>query len=710
MTSWHTLPEMLGMNLPGLPTSLSGLQNWATTQDWSTQICPNGEALARKRAGRGGGMEYHSSLLPPQARASLAAEMSKISGSALVRARDPRALQPADMGEKQVLKRDARLTLLSLADAYYFQNAGLGPRTADHDFSQHYGRGTVEIPAWIKAEIGQISGYSLGRWRKLRDKGEWHAVGGKARKSAQLLDRIEDGAVATFIAAHIFAQPFLTAMHLRDLVEARFGGELRLGVGTVALPAARSFQRFIADWKARNEMSLMAATNPDKFKSHYRFSGQNAYAFVGEVNELWEIDASPADVLLNDGRYAIYACVDVYSRRMLTYVSKTARTEATLALMRKAILAWGVPQTVRTDNGSDFISQSFVRALNSLGIRQERTDAFSPEQKGIVERAIGTLQRGLMPTLPGFIGHDVADRKMIEGRKAFAARLGEKPEKAFCVALDLTEFKMICDRWTNDKYAHAVHSGIGVTPFARAQSSPGTIRTILNLRGLDLLLSPVAGDGWRNVTKQGVRLDAGYYISGALMKGMRVFCRQDPEDMGRILCFDGEAGSFIAEAICPTRMGADPRQAVAMVRAEQKQIVADANRDARALAKTIKPRDMIDAVLDMAGRKSAAIVAFPTRKEAYANDAIEQAGMAMDGVPATPNDTPALMPPPSNVVALPETAKVRFARALAIQDAAAAGFEPSFEDARWLGGYENSAEYKTHAYLVGEHGREWLNA
>ena len=36
-----------------------------------------------------------------------------------------------------------------------------------------------------------------------------------------------------------------------------------------------------------------------------------------------------------------------------------------------------------------------------------------------------TFQHDCAAILPGFVGHNVADRKMIEERKAFAARLKE---------------------------------------------------------------------------------------------------------------------------------------------------------------------------------------------------------------------------------------------------------------------------------------------
>ena len=62
-------------------------------------------------------------------------------------------------------------------------------------------------------------------------------------------------------------------------------------------------------------------------------------------------------------------------------------------LIRKGILAWGVPETIKSDNGSDFKAKSIVRLLDALGIEHDLSSPYSPEQKGTVERVIGTFQR-----------------------------------------------------------------------------------------------------------------------------------------------------------------------------------------------------------------------------------------------------------------------------------------------------------------------------
>jgi putative transposase len=714
MKGWFTLRELMAFGLPGLPGNERTLYRHVETKGWAAKTTHDGEALARKRTGMqgGGGTEYHISLLPQAARAALSAQASKI--DSLVLAQSPRLIEPqmeAPTHKADALRIDSRMAVLTMADAHFAANFAMGRKASDADFCHRYNSRDIAIDAWVIAEVLSLSPRSLFRWRETRDASCWHAIGGAGRRDKSLLERVEDGDVAAYIGGCLAHQPFLSAAQVRDLVEAKFTTELRLGLGVVGLPVERSFQRFITKWKEQNSVLLMKLNDPDAFKSRVRLTGTNNYVGVTDLNQLWEIDASPADMMCVDGRYAIYVLVDVFSRRMISHVTKNPKTEASLYLLRKAIIKWGVPQELRTDNGSDFISQVFVRALNSLGIKHDMTHAFSPEEKGIVERAIGTMQRGLMTTLDGFVGHSVADRKVIEARKSFAQRLGVSFEKADCVNMTSAELLGYMDAWCENQYAHRKHAGIDTSPFLKAQSWRGTIRRISNLQVLDLLLSPIGG-GTRVVTKRGIQIDGSYYFSGALTPGTRVLCRQDPEDMGHIKVFkDHELGEFICEAVCPELAGIDPRQAVAMARAQQNAIFKEGAKDIRAQQRSIKPRHMADAIRQLHIQKSANITAFPRSVEEYSEGATAQAEMALDGVFTPPEFVaPANDHPQSNVVKLGESPKQRFARALLVKDAMARGEDVDAEQARWLGKYEETPEFKSHASLVEENGREWLNA
>lgn len=702
MREWLTAREIAEARLPGLPQSKRKVNALAAREGWTAAKSDAGEALARKRPGRdgGGGVEFHVSLLPSLARTRLEARAGKTRPEPVL-AHDAGELKPRD-----VSRRDARLFVVARSDDFHRAHADLSRRQSDEAYSVLYNHGAGEVPAWVRSFVKRLSRPSIERWRSARRNQRLDLVAGRYsnREGARQIETLKDGEIVTFIGALLIKQPFLTAPHIRAIVEGRYGQELQ------DLPSPRTFQRFVADWKRDNRLVLRKLTDPDGYKSHARLSGNNSNAHVRALNQLWEIDASPADVLTTDGRHAVYVVVDIWSRRMMVLVTKTPRTEATLALIRRAILAWGVPETIKTDNGSDFTSQRFVSAMNSLGIAHETSDAFSPEQKGTVERTIGTLQRGLMPLLPGFVGHSVADRKVIEQRKAFAARLGESDEHTFCVEITASELQTYCDEYADNVYAHAAHKGLdGKTPFARAASWMGGIRRIENERALDLLLMPL---GWRTATKQGIALDRGQYISPDLMPGTRYLCRQDPEDMGRLYVFEDEHGAFITTAICPERAGIDPREAIKAARERQAEIIAEKARAVRQAARKIKPRDMVDWLQDGARRKVKNLTAFPQRADLHTSAALSAAADATSGDPL-PVVTAEAMPSlaaATNVVQLPETPKQMFRRAIALRDALAAGETIGDDDARWLGSYENSDRFKSLLLMYEDHGREWLEA
>ncbi|HVY34346.1 MAG TPA: hypothetical protein VG960_07970 [Caulobacteraceae bacterium] len=59
---WLSVSELAALKLPGLPTSLAGMQKLITREGWALAAGPGGSPLVRRRKGRGGGLEYHRSL------------------------------------------------------------------------------------------------------------------------------------------------------------------------------------------------------------------------------------------------------------------------------------------------------------------------------------------------------------------------------------------------------------------------------------------------------------------------------------------------------------------------------------------------------------------------------------------------------------------------------------------------------------------------
>ncbi len=68
---WFSSAELASLALPGLSTAKRKVNERAEAEGWALRTCHLGQPLARNRAGRGGGVEYHASVLPTAARLEL---------------------------------------------------------------------------------------------------------------------------------------------------------------------------------------------------------------------------------------------------------------------------------------------------------------------------------------------------------------------------------------------------------------------------------------------------------------------------------------------------------------------------------------------------------------------------------------------------------------------------------------------------------------
>lgn len=739
MQEWFTAQELADLSLPGFPASKPGVLDWFRSRGYDERF-PH---LVRARAGRGGGVERHISLLPKSLQSHLrlrelnvapAPDMAPIAEAMASAAQLPEP-ETTETGDR---REAAKLLLLGIFDVFRAKMPG-PVETARHHFAAMYRNGKLEgVPTWVRAALSTQDGREKGlsaktllRWEKKRDAGNLTGLAGAYgnRRGTGVLDTAEGGQVAQVLAALIVEHPAWSSDQLRDQIQDRFGATLDTVSGKTGevkpapLPDHRTFQRWVAKWREDHQDALLRLTDPDSWKNKRRFSGINMNAWVTRPNQLWEADASPADALLVDGRYSIYAVVDIATRRMKVLVTKTPRTSAMLSLLRRCILEWGMPETLRTDNGSDFTSYEFKRALAALGIQHDISAPFSPWEKGTVERHIGTIQHGLMPLLPGYIGHSVAERKAIEARKAFADRLGVSDAKAFCVQLTHQEMQQKIDLWVENKYHHSPHAGLdNKTPFQVMAAYTGPIRRIENERALDLLLAPIAGkDGIRTVTKTGIRTDKTRFLHPDLPIGDDVLCRHDPEDMGRLYVYSADGKRFLCVAECPERLGINPGEAVRAVREAQAARIAAEVEPLQREIRGMKPRDAIDAALRVASANAANVIPMPKPSEIHTTPALEAAAEA-----ASPVAVPAPAPLSASVEArraeiaaelaspkvavLPESPKQRFTRYWKLQQRMEAGEALPPEDARQLLVYVGTPEYRAHTKLLKDFGPDFLQA
>lgn len=716
MKEWLTADEIADEALPQLPNTKRGVNKFVDANAWNTH-----PTYARKRQGRGGGMEYHFRLLPTLAQVAYVQKYMTVGTLPPSPPANPGA--PLVQGRPGV-ERDARLAVIAAFELFE-RGLRLNRQGCLSVFCDKYEMGSIKVEDWVKQTIPTVSRRSLMRWMSIKRLGRVDNLAvdrSKARAGTGVLDTANGGKVKAFILSLIAHAPQLSAAQVRTQVEDKFGPTLNVvskGVQrSLDLPPPRTFQHFLKVLKENHTVELTKLTNPDKFRSTMALSGVGTLRHITEPNALWQIDASPVDALCIDGRHAIYGCIDIATRRTIWYVSRTPRASAVALLIRKAILAWGVPHTIKTDNGSDFVAQDTKRLFASTGITMELSDAYSPQQKGHVERVIKTFQHQFASLLPGYVGHSVAERKAIEDRKSFAERLGQDTAEAFGVSLTGTQLQEAIDQWAETMYAHAPHGGLkGKSPFQVAAESAAPIRTI-NERALDVLLMPVAGkNGIRTTTKFGIRIDHYHYIAASILPGTDVFVRRDPNDMGRVHTFTPDQGSYLGEAVCPELAGVHPETWLKAQKELRSEIIAEKTAEMRkGIREIMKGPALHERALRNAARKIPNVVALPKREERHETPEIRAAlqvgqtpePQGFSGAQKDLHETivAELSAPAGNVTPLRNgpTPAQRFRSALAIEARIQAHEPVESEETLWLLSYRDSAEYKVQRTLFEDFG------
>ncbi|MDQ1185384.1 Mu transposase C-terminal domain-containing protein [Agrobacterium larrymoorei] len=160
------------LKLKALPLTKQGVLEHAKREEWAAT------ALCRRRAGRGGGYEYHISLLPEVLQAALHAERNR--ELVLVNQEAKRSqeiarrekISTADLSARQRDVMNARSTILSAIDMLQISN-GMSQRQAIQSFLAD--PAAVEISETIlrvandRANKASVSRATLYDWFKLRD-------------------------------------------------------------------------------------------------------------------------------------------------------------------------------------------------------------------------------------------------------------------------------------------------------------------------------------------------------------------------------------------------------------------------------------------------------------------------------------------------------------------------------------------------------------
>lgn len=711
---WFTAKEMIGY--PEMPASVHKIRAKLD------KLSGRDEKVFRQRASSKA-FEYHISSLPEETQKHLAKLQLKSEIKATAderkRIREKYADGPTGKTSEEKLSAMTAMTgwpesrrnrcfarheVLMACDQYIAKLAPLGIKreAAREEFIGLFNR--HELPfdeAIYEALKGSISKAGVWRWKSAYKKGGIASLDGhEGVKKDQFIIELQPE-MKRFALAFMAEFPHAQARKLRTALNTEFQAQ------GFYIPAEASTRRWLVWWKEKNASLFTSMSNPDAWKNSYMVAFGCASDGIERLNQLWELDATPADLecTLPDGskrRYHITALIDVWSRAPRLLVTETPRTESNAALMRRALLSDGKPEKVKLDNGSDYISKAMLLILDMLEIEYEICPPFSPWKKPHIERFFGFFSHDLLELKPGFVGHDVADRKAIEARKTFAERLMQKGD-VIDVSMTPEELQVFCDDWVDNVYMHKYHEGLKATPFEAKAGYQGEIASIANERALDQLLSVPKHGGLRTVAKKGIKIDNIHYIAGelAIHVGQQVQVRLDKDDLGQIVVSDLE-GAFICVAVNSEYKGVNRQEIATEATRLQREHIKEAKKEIRAAKRKFKVKDVADRIMDGAKEEASKVIAMPKPATEYTNTAIQGAADAAEALENKEQAVPTVTQEQMDVVnhmmrddqKQDETEEDRFRRWLGLNDKLNAEESLDEFNSEWKARYETTPEFK----------------
>lgn len=316
---------------------------------------------------------------------------------------------------------------------------------------------------------------------------------------------------------------------------------------------------------------------------------------------------------------------------MSTHAARHDPLAGIAEVLRRVLTEWGVPENIIKDNGQDYVSMHIHQILAAFAIHAPFVPHFTPEAKPHVERFFGTLARGLLEELPGYIGHGVADRKAIESRRTFADRILKKKE-TLEINLSPEELQSAINAWIERIYSQRVHSGLKVCPEARRAQSPKQPSRVADLAALEIVLMPEAA---RTVHKKGIKVDDWYQAAElGHHVGKKVRVKVNTGDITELYVYTME-GRHICNAYDSK---ARPMSVAGMVAAKKSQRKAIRQRVAAVKALGDAVPDPMAALLDFKGAEKK-ISAMVRKSDPHTNAALTEAARAAGGLgQETPGD------------------------------------------------------------------------
>lgn len=140
--------------------------------------------------------------------------------------------------------------------------------------------------------------------------------------------------------------------------------------------------------------------------------------FVSTMNEIWSMDFV-ADALFDGRRLRALTVVDNYTRECLAIaVGSSLKGEDVVRALARIVAVRGKPRTIKTDNGSEFISKAMDRWAYEHGVELDFSRPGKPTDNAKVESFNGRFRAECL-NAHWFLSLDDAQRKITAWREFY---------------------------------------------------------------------------------------------------------------------------------------------------------------------------------------------------------------------------------------------------------------------------------------------------
>lgn len=340
--SWFTAAELADLALPGLPRTKRKVNERASAERWALKVDEAGAPLARPRAARGGGFEYHVSVLPPAARLALTkVELADVADVSAEVPETDASLWRWYEAQSAKVKQEAQRRMAIVEAIVRYEDAGLTRSAAIQCAAGQHGASTATIWSWFQ----MIAGVDAANWLP-------HLA--PRRKGGGREAEIDPEAWQYLLSEYLRPeQPTFSSCYyrlVRDFAPSR----------GLIVPTERTLRRKLErDVDAR----LIAARRCGADALRRTIPAQQRSVAQLHALELVNIDGHRWDVFVRfpDGkvrRPIMVAIQDVYSRKFLAWrMGETEDAVLTRLAFADLFANYGIPKACLLDNGRAFASK-----------------------------------------------------------------------------------------------------------------------------------------------------------------------------------------------------------------------------------------------------------------------------------------------------------------------------------------------------------------